>query len=122
MPLPQYLSRPRDNKYSQRQPNYWVTEYEGARYEKELGAGYNPKEKKWPQGNGYRKRYGTGKENETGKSQEEMVGISQQKVLVMNRVGMGEMRVEMIRRNLEILNMTLKIKGKKRVIQKILVN
>ena len=26
----------------------------------------NPREKKWPQGNGYRKRYGTGKEKETG--------------------------------------------------------
>ena len=60
--------RPRDSRYSQTQPNYWVTEYEGARYEKELGAGYNPKEKKWPQGNGYRKRYGTGEKKEAGKS------------------------------------------------------
>ena len=59
--------RPRDRRYSQRQPNYWVTEYEGTRYEKKLGAGYNPKEKKWPQGNGYRKRYGTGEKKETGK-------------------------------------------------------
>ena len=58
--------RPRDSRYSQRQPNYWVMEYEGARNEKEFGAGNNPKEKKWPQGNGYRKRYGTGKEKEMG--------------------------------------------------------
>ena len=56
------------------------------------------------------------------KDQEGMVSISQQRVLVMDRMGMGEMRVEMIRRNLEILNMTLKIKGKKRVIQKILMS
>ena len=55
------------------------------------------------------------------KDQEEMVGISQQRVLVMDKMGMGEMRVEMIRRNLEILNMTLKIKGKRRVIQRILM-
>ena len=60
--------RPRDSRYSQRQPNYWITEYEGARYEKELWAGYNSKEKKWPQGDGYRKRYCTGEKKETGKS------------------------------------------------------
>ena len=35
---------------------------------KELWAGYNSKEKKWPQGNGYRKRCGTGEKKETGKS------------------------------------------------------
>ena len=56
------------------------------------------------------------------KDQEGIVSTSQQRVLVMDRMGMGEMRVEMIRRNLEILNMTLKIKEKKRVIQKILMN
>ena len=56
------------------------------------------------------------------KDQEEMVGISQQKVLVMDKMGIKEMRVEMIGRNLDILNMTLKIKGKRRVIQKILMN
>ena len=56
------------------------------------------------------------------KDQEGMVSISQQRVLVMDRMGMGEMRVEIIRRNLEILNVTLRIKGKKRVIQKILMN
>ena len=60
--------RPIDSRYSQKQSSYWLTEYEGVRYKKELGAGYNSKEKKWPQGNGYGKRYGTGKEKETGKS------------------------------------------------------
>ena len=35
-----------------------------------------------------------------------MVGISQKRVLVMDKMGMGEMRVGMIKRNLEILNMT----------------
>ena len=60
--------RPRDSRYSQGQPSYWLTEYEGAWYEKESGVGYNPGEKKWSQGNGYRDRYGTRKEKETGKS------------------------------------------------------
>ena len=56
------------------------------------------------------------------KDQEEIVGISQQRVLVMDKMGMREMRVEMIRRNLEILNMTLKIEGKRKAIQKTLIN
>ena len=44
--IPNHIPRrPRDGGYSQRPPNYWETEYEGARYEKELGAGYNPKKK-----------------------------------------------------------------------------
>ena len=66
--LNQAPRRPRNSRYSKGQPSYWVTKYEGARYEMESGAGYNPREKKWPQGNGYRKRYGTGREKETGKS------------------------------------------------------
>ena len=52
--------RPRDSRYSQSQHDYWATGYEGARYGKEFGAGYSPKDKKWPQGSGYGKRYGTG--------------------------------------------------------------
>ena len=60
--------RPRDSRYGQGQPSYCLTEYEGAWYEKESGVEYNPREKKWPQGNGYRKRYGTGKEKQTSKS------------------------------------------------------
>ena len=128
----QILRRPRDSRYSQRQAKYWVTEYE-----KEFGAGYNSKEKKWPQGNGYRKRYGTGKEKEMGKSYKSNGAQSQTYYTTQgprrngkylpakgpsNEQGRnGEMRVEIIR-NLEILNMTLRIKGKKRVIQKILMN
>ena len=46
--IPSHIPRrPKDSRYSQKQPNYWVTEYEGARYEKEFGAGCNSKEKKW---------------------------------------------------------------------------
>ena len=56
------------------------------------------------------------------KDQERMVGISQQRVLVMDKVGMGKMRVGMIRRGLGIPNMTLGKKRKKKVIQKILMN
>ena len=66
--LNQVPRRPKDSRYSQRQPSYWETEYEGVSYEKELGAGYNPKKREWPQGNGNRKRYGTGEKKETGKS------------------------------------------------------
>ena len=36
--------------------------------EENLGAGYNPKGRKWPQGNGYGKRYGTKEKKGTGKS------------------------------------------------------
>ena len=56
------------------------------------------------------------------KDQEEMVGISQQRVLVMDKMGMGEIRVGMKRRNLEIPNMNLKIKGKRKVMQKTPIN
>ena len=45
------------------------------------------------------------------KNQEGMVSISQQKVLVMDKMGMGEMRVEMIKRNLEVLNNDFEDKG-----------
>ena len=54
------------------------------------------------------------------RDQEEIVGISQQRGLTMDNVEIGEMKVEMIKGNLGIPNM--KIKGRKRVIQKILVN
>ena len=33
--------------------------YEGTWYRKEFEPGYSPKDRKWPQGNGYGKRYGT---------------------------------------------------------------
>ena len=113
-------------------------EYEGARYGKEFGAGYNSKEKKWPQGNGYGKRYGTGGGKETGKSYKPNGAQSQTYYTTQGprrngkylpakgpgngQDGNGEIRVGMIRRNLRILNMTLRIKGKKRVTQKILMN
>ena len=54
--------------FSQSQHNHWATGYEGARYGKEFGAGYDPKKKKWHQGNGYGKRYGTGEKKGIGKS------------------------------------------------------
>ena len=56
------------------------------------------------------------------KDQERMVDISQQRVLVMDKVGMGKMRVGVIRRGLGIQNMTLRMKRKKKVIQQILMN
>ena len=56
------------------------------------------------------------------KDQETMVDIFQQRALVMGKVDMGEMKVGMIKRGLEIPNMTLRMKGKKRVIQKILMS
>ena len=42
--------------------------YEGTWYEKEFGAGYNPKDRKWPQGNGYGRKYGTGEKKGTYRS------------------------------------------------------
>ena len=125
--------RPRDGKYSQRQLNY-----EGARYEKELEVGYNPKEKNGPKGMAIerdmvleKRKKEVSPTSQMGlrakliilpKDQEKMVGISQQRVLVVDKMGMREMRVEMIRKKLEIINITLRIKGKERVTQKILMS
>ena len=48
--------------------------------------------------------------------------ISQLEVLGMDKVEMGEMRIEMIERNTGILRLALKMIAMKRVIQKILMN
>ena len=64
----QVPQRLKDSKYTQSQPNNWMVGYEGTWYRKEFGAGYKPKDRKWPQGNGYRKRYGTKEKKGTGKS------------------------------------------------------
>ena len=55
----QVPQRSKDSKYTQSQPNNWMAGYEGTWYRKEFGAGYIPKDRKWPQGNSYGKRYGT---------------------------------------------------------------
>ena len=60
--------RLKDSKYTQSQPNNWTAGYEGTWYRKEFGAGYNPKDRKWPQGNDYGKRYGTREKKRTEKS------------------------------------------------------
>ena len=64
----QVPQRLKDSKYTQSQPNNWMVGYEGTWYKREFGAGYNPKGRKWPQGNGYGKRYGTKEKKGTGKS------------------------------------------------------
>ena len=46
--------------------------------------------------------------------------ISQLKVLGLDKVEMGEMKIEMIKRNIEILGLVLRIIVMKRVIQRIL--
>ena len=56
------------------------------------------------------------------KNQERMVNISQRKVLLTDKMEMGEMKVGMIEGNLEILSMTLKIRKMRKVIQKIPVS
>ena len=48
--------------------------------------------------------------------------ISQLEILGMDKVEMGEMRIEMIERNTEILESVLRMIVMKRVIQKILMN
>ena len=45
--------------------------------------------------------------------------ISQLKVLGMNKVEMGEVKIEMIKRSIEIIELTMKMIVMKRVIQKI---
>ena len=56
------------------------------------------------------------------KNQERMANISQRKVPVTDKMGMGEMKARMIKGNFEITNMTLKIRKMRKVIQKIPVN
>ena len=50
------------------------------------------------------------------------VVISQLKVLGMDKVEMGEMKIEMIKRNTGILGLVLKMIVMKRVIRRILMN
>ena len=64
----QVPQRLKDSKYTQSQPNDWTAGYEGTWYRKEFGAGYNPKDRKWPQGKGYGKRYGTREKKRTDRS------------------------------------------------------
>ena len=40
--------RLKDSKYTQSQPNYWMAGHDGTWYRKEFGAGYSPKDRKWP--------------------------------------------------------------------------
>ena len=55
----QVPQRLKDNKYTQSQPNDWMTGYKGTWYRKEFGTRCSPKDRRWPQENGYGKRYGT---------------------------------------------------------------
>ena len=55
-------------------------------------------------------------------SHKDRVVISQLKVLGMEKVEMGEMKIEMIKRNTGILELVLKMIVMKRVIQRILMN
>ena len=55
-------------------------------------------------------------------SHKDKVVISQLKVPGMDKVEMGEMKIEMIKRNTEILGWVLKMIVMKRVIQRILMN
>ena len=55
-------------------------------------------------------------------SHKDKVVISQLKVLGMDKVEMGEMKIEMIKRNTGILGLVLKMIVMKRVIQRILMN
>ena len=55
-------------------------------------------------------------------SHKDRVVISQLKVLGMDKVEMGEMKIEMIKRNTGIPELVLKMIVMKRVIQRILMN
>ena len=60
--------RLKDSKNIQSQPKNWTAGYEGTWYRKEFGPEYSPKNRKWPQKNGYGKGYGTREKKRTGKS------------------------------------------------------
>ena len=64
----QVPQRLKDRKYAQSQPNNGMVGYEGTWYTRKFVAGYNPKGRKWPQGNGYGKRYGAKEKKVTGRS------------------------------------------------------
>ena len=64
----QVPQRLKDSKYTQSQPNNGMMGHEETWYRREFGTGHNPKSQKWPQGNGYRKRYGTKEKKGTGRS------------------------------------------------------
>ena len=64
----QVPQRLKDSKYTQSQPNNWMAGYEGTWCRKEFGVGYNPKNRKLPQGNGYGKRCSTREKERTDKS------------------------------------------------------
>ena len=55
-------------------------------------------------------------------SHKDKVVTSQLKALGMDKVEMGEMKIEMIKRNIGILESVLKMIVMKRVIQRILMN
>ena len=55
-------------------------------------------------------------------NRKDRVIISQLEVLGMEKVEMGEMRIEMIERNIGILKLVLRMIVMKRVIQRILMN
>ena len=93
------------------------------------------KEKRKTQWGGYGKQYGTSGEEEVTKlieliepkhkavillmNHKDRAVISQLKILGMDKVEMGEMRIEMIKRSTEILGLILEMIVMKRVIQKI---
>ena len=102
------------------------------------GKRYSLKEKRRTQWGGYGKQYGTGgkrKGNQAYRTDgtqtrvivlfmnhKDRVIISQLEALGMEKVEMGEMRIEMIERNTGILELVLRMIVMKRVIQKILMN
>ena len=99
------------------------------------GKRYPLKEKRRTQWGGYGRQYGTGSERKSNQayrtdgtqiillmSHKDKVVISQLKVLGMDKVEMGEMKIEMIKRNTGILGLVLKMIVMKRVTQRILMN
>ena len=102
------------------------------------GKRYPLKEKRRTQWGGYGKQYGTGGEKKVTRpielielkprvvillmSHKDKAVISQLKVLGMDKVEMEEMKIEMIKGNIGILGLVLKMIAMKRVIQRILMN
>ena len=102
------------------------------------GKRYPLKEKRRTQWGGYGRQYGTGGERKVTKlielielklrvvillmNPKDKAVISQLKALGMDKVEMGEMKIEMIKRSTEILGLVLEMIVMKGVIQKILMS
>ena len=118
--------------------DFWDDKYGRPNYRDRHQMRYTDENRNWGQKNGYGRRYGNGNKNQqrrahggsttqtqTFQRKGSPIEIHHLKELVVDReIVMGMVRIKMIKieEDIEILNMTLKRRMKKRVILKILLN